>query len=166
LRSISRSAPISLSHLLALGKPVSSCVKICGVRPRASPPSHAISCFPRHFPVRLLRAIAQVPPKFDKFLVEKLGEHLIPQEEAVFHKTVAELLPRRVICVWKPRKLAAPEPGDPCGALGTSRTIGSTRTCRRPSSRATSSSWRSSRQSQTGGSSTGWRACWEVPVAC
>lgn len=58
------------------------------------------------------------PPEFDKFLVEKLGEHLIPQDEAVFHKTVAELLPRRVICVWKPRKSAAPKPGDPLWSAG------------------------------------------------
>jgi hypothetical protein len=36
----------------------------------------------------------------------------------VFHKTVAELLPRRVICVWKPRKLVAPKPGDPLWRAG------------------------------------------------
>ncbi|KAL6846029.1 hypothetical protein ACP4OV_023477 [Aristida adscensionis] len=53
------------------------------------------------------------PPEFDKFLVERLGEHLVPQDEAVFHKTIAELLPRRVICVWKPRKSPAPKPGQP-----------------------------------------------------
>ncbi|CAL5073096.1 unnamed protein product [Urochloa decumbens] len=45
------------------------------------------------------------PPEFAKFLVDKLGEeNLVLQDEAVFHKTIAELLPRRVICVWKPRK--------------------------------------------------------------
>ncbi|TVU10188.1 hypothetical protein EJB05_43699, partial [Eragrostis curvula] len=52
------------------------------------------------------------PPEFDKFLVEQLGEHLIPQDEAVFHKTIAQLLPRRVICVWKPRKSPVPKPGE------------------------------------------------------
>jgi len=59
------------------------------------------------------------PPEFDKFLVDKLGEeHLIPQDEAVFHKTIAELLPRRVICVWKPRKSPAPKPGGPLWSAG------------------------------------------------
>ncbi|KAF8759418.1 hypothetical protein HU200_010465 [Digitaria exilis] len=54
------------------------------------------------------------PPEFAKFLVDKLGEeNLIHQDEAVFHKTIAELLPRRVICVWKPRKSPAPKPGEP-----------------------------------------------------
>nr|ACU21388.1 unknown [Glycine max] len=42
------------------------------------------------------------PPEFDKYLEEQLGEHLIHQDDAVFGKTVAELLPKRVICVWKP----------------------------------------------------------------
>ncbi|CAI0445172.1 unnamed protein product [Linum tenue] len=54
------------------------------------------------------------PPEFDRYLEEQLGEHLIHQDDAVFGKTVAELLPRRVICVWKPRKSEAPKPG---GAL-------------------------------------------------
>ena len=59
------------------------------------------------------------PPEFGRFLVERLGEHLlIPQDEAVFHKTVAELLPRRVICVWKPRRSPAPGPGDPLWSAG------------------------------------------------
>ncbi|RWW17909.1 hypothetical protein GW17_00018139 [Ensete ventricosum] len=58
------------------------------------------------------------PPDFDKYLVEQLGEHLIPQDAAVFGKTVAELLPRRVICVWKPRKSPAPKPGDPLWSGG------------------------------------------------
>jgi hypothetical protein len=51
-------------------------------------------------------------------LVEKLGEHLILQEEAVFHKTVAELLQRWVICVWKPCKSAVPKPRDPLWSAG------------------------------------------------
>jgi hypothetical protein len=58
------------------------------------------------------------PPEFDRFLVEQLGDHLIPQDEAVFHKTVAELLPRRVICVWKTRKSPAPKPGEPLWSAG------------------------------------------------
>ena len=58
------------------------------------------------------------PPDFAKYLVERLGEHLIPQDEAVFHKTVAELLPRRVICVWKPRKSPAPGRGEPLWSSG------------------------------------------------
>lgn len=58
------------------------------------------------------------PLEFDKYLVEQLGEHLIPQDEAVFHKTIAELLPRRVICVWKPRKSPAPKPGEPLWSAG------------------------------------------------
>lgn len=41
-----------------------------------------------------------------------LGEYLIQQDDAVFHKTIAEILPKRVICVWKPRKTPAPKHGD------------------------------------------------------
>ncbi|KAJ4774863.1 1-phosphatidylinositol phosphodiesterase [Rhynchospora pubera] len=52
------------------------------------------------------------PPEFDKYLNEQLGDYLIPQDDAVFHKTIAEILPKRVICVWKPRKTPAPKPGD------------------------------------------------------
>ncbi|KAJ3690737.1 hypothetical protein LUZ61_019901 [Rhynchospora tenuis] len=52
------------------------------------------------------------PPEFDKYLNEQLGEYLIPQDDAVFHKTIAEILPKRVLCVWKPRKTPAPNPGD------------------------------------------------------
>ncbi|WOL13166.1 hypothetical protein Cni_G21935 [Canna indica] len=58
------------------------------------------------------------PPEFDKYLIEQLGEHLIPQDEAVFGKTVAELLPRRVICVWKPQKSPAPAAGSPLWSKG------------------------------------------------
>lgn len=36
----------------------------------------------------------------------------------MFEKTVAELLPRRVICVWKPRKAAAPKAGEPLWSAG------------------------------------------------
>ncbi|XP_078448282.1 PLC-like phosphodiesterases superfamily protein [Wolffia australiana] len=52
------------------------------------------------------------PPDFDKYLVEQLGELLIQQDDAVFEKPVKDLLPRRVICVWKPRKVPPPKRGD------------------------------------------------------
>ncbi|WOL13165.1 hypothetical protein Cni_G21934 [Canna indica] len=58
------------------------------------------------------------PPEFDKYLVEQLGELLIPHDESVFGKTVAEVLPRRVICVWKPRKAAPPPAGAPLWSGG------------------------------------------------
>ncbi|MQM05315.1 hypothetical protein Taro_038121 [Colocasia esculenta] len=58
------------------------------------------------------------PPEFDKYLVEQLGEVLIPQDEHVFQKTVAELLPKRVICVWKPRNSPAPKAGSPLWSSG------------------------------------------------
>lgn len=59
------------------------------------------------------------PPDFDKYIVDKLGEDvLIHQDNAVFDKTVAELLPRRVICVWKPRNSPAPKHGDPLWSTG------------------------------------------------
>ncbi|XP_028765615.1 PI-PLC X-box domain-containing protein DDB_G0293730-like [Neltuma alba] len=54
------------------------------------------------------------PPGFDKYLVDQLGELLIHQDDNVFKKTIAEVLPRRIICVWRPRKLSSPERG---GAL-------------------------------------------------
>ena len=54
------------------------------------------------------------PPEFDTYLMDQLGEFLIHQDDKVFGKTIAELLPKRVICVWKPRKLAQPKAG---GAL-------------------------------------------------
>uniref|UniRef100_A0A803LGG8 Phosphatidylinositol-specific phospholipase C X domain-containing protein n=1 Tax=Chenopodium quinoa TaxID=63459 RepID=A0A803LGG8_CHEQI len=58
------------------------------------------------------------PPEFDKFLVEKLGDYLIHQDDHVFGKTVSEVLPKRVICVWKPRKSPAPKKGDPLWSSG------------------------------------------------
>ncbi|KAK9677564.1 hypothetical protein RND81_11G152200 [Saponaria officinalis] len=51
------------------------------------------------------------PPEFDKYLVEGLGDYLIPQDDKVFGKTVGKVLPKRVICIWKPRNSAAPEAG-------------------------------------------------------
>ncbi|KAI4367222.1 hypothetical protein MLD38_022985 [Melastoma candidum] len=53
------------------------------------------------------------PPEFEKYLVGQLGEYLIHQDDHVFDKTVAELLPKRVICVWKPRKAPPPQAGAP-----------------------------------------------------
>jgi hypothetical protein len=60
----------------------------------------------------------QDPPEFEKYLVDELGEFLIHQDDHVFGKTVAELLPKRVICVWKPRKSPQPKPGSPFWSAG------------------------------------------------
>ncbi|CAJ2679541.1 1-phosphatidylinositol phosphodiesterase-like protein [Trifolium pratense] len=49
------------------------------------------------------------PPEFDKYLEENLGEYLIHQDDSVFDKTIAEVLPKRVICVWKPRNSPQPK---------------------------------------------------------
>ncbi|KAL3383141.1 hypothetical protein AABB24_002567 [Solanum stoloniferum] len=58
------------------------------------------------------------PPEFDKYLENQLGEFLIHQDDSVFNKTVAELLPKRVICVWKPRKSPQPKHGSPLWSAG------------------------------------------------
>ncbi|KAK4340451.1 hypothetical protein RND71_041913 [Anisodus tanguticus] len=58
------------------------------------------------------------PPEFDKYLEDQLGEFLIHQDDYVFNKTVAELLPKRVICVWKPRKSPQPKHGSPLWSAG------------------------------------------------
>lgn len=58
------------------------------------------------------------PPDFDKYLEDQLGEYLIHQDDQVFGKTIAELLPKRVICVWKPRKSAQPKAGGPLWGSG------------------------------------------------
>lgn len=58
------------------------------------------------------------PPEFDKYLSDKLGDLLVHQDDSVFNKTVAELLPKRVICIWKPRKSPAPKHGDPLWSAG------------------------------------------------
>lgn len=58
------------------------------------------------------------PPDFDKYLEDQLGEYLIPQDDSVFGKTIAELLPKRVICVWKPRKSPQPQHGSPLWSAG------------------------------------------------
>ncbi|XP_068640653.1 uncharacterized protein [Aristolochia californica] len=60
----------------------------------------------------------QDPPNFDSYLEEQLGELLIHQDDQVFQKTVAELLPRRVICVWKPRNSPQPKAGSPLWSSG------------------------------------------------
>ncbi|CAI9116865.1 OLC1v1018135C1 [Oldenlandia corymbosa var. corymbosa] len=58
------------------------------------------------------------PPEFDKYLEDQLGEYLIHQDDSVFGKTIADLLPKRVICVWKPRKSPQPKPGSPLWSAG------------------------------------------------
>lgn len=60
----------------------------------------------------------QDPPEFETYLVEQLGDFLIHQDEHVFGKTIAELLPKRIICVWKPRKSPHPKPGSPLWSAG------------------------------------------------
>eukprot|EP00249_Psilotum_nudum_P002953 c16252_g1_i1 orf=252-1190(+) len=58
------------------------------------------------------------PPEFDKWLIEQLGEYLIHQDNQVFDKTLKELLPKRLICVWKPQKAPAPSHGSPLWSSG------------------------------------------------
>lgn len=60
----------------------------------------------------------QDPKDFDVYLVDRLGDYLVHQDEDVFRKTVMELLPRRVICVWKPRDSARPKAGGPLWSAG------------------------------------------------
>ncbi|WCJ29204.1 PLC-like phosphodiesterases superfamily protein [Euphorbia peplus] len=60
----------------------------------------------------------QDPPDFDKYLEEQFGEYLIHQDDHVFGKTVAELLPKRMICIWKPRKAPQPKHGGPLWSGG------------------------------------------------
>ncbi|XP_061342167.1 uncharacterized protein LOC133288429 [Gastrolobium bilobum] len=58
------------------------------------------------------------PPEFDKYLEDQLGEYLVPQDDGVFEKTIAEVLPKRVICVWKPSKSPQPNAGSPLWSGG------------------------------------------------
>lgn len=58
------------------------------------------------------------PPDFDKYLEDQLGEYLIHQDDQVFNKTISDLLPKRVICVWKPRKSPQAKAGDPLWSSG------------------------------------------------
>ncbi|PPD90704.1 hypothetical protein GOBAR_DD12363 [Gossypium barbadense] len=53
------------------------------------------------------------PPEFEDYLEEKLSMYLIHQDDYVFGKTIAELLPKRIICVWKQRNSPQPKPGSP-----------------------------------------------------
>ncbi|KAK8563058.1 hypothetical protein V6N13_018400 [Hibiscus sabdariffa] len=53
------------------------------------------------------------PADFEKYLEDNLGEFLIHQDDHVFEKTIAELLPKRIICVWKPNKAPRPKAGSP-----------------------------------------------------
>jgi len=48
------------------------------------------------------------PLKLEEWLVEQLGDFLIHQDDIVFGKTLADLLPRRVIYIWKLSKAPAP----------------------------------------------------------
>jgi len=58
------------------------------------------------------------PPGFDQYLEDQLNEYLIHQDDKVFNKTVAKLLPKRVICIWKPNKSAQPKSGGPLWSSG------------------------------------------------
>ncbi|KAG7978184.1 hypothetical protein I3843_05G071300 [Carya illinoinensis] len=60
----------------------------------------------------------QDPADFGKYLEDQLGEFLIHQDDHVFGKTIAELLPKRIICVWKPRNSPHPKPGSPLWSAG------------------------------------------------
>lgn len=60
----------------------------------------------------------QDPPAFDAWLIEQLGEHLIPQDASFFGRSLIELLPKRVFCIWKPRNSPAPSPGSPLWSSG------------------------------------------------
>ncbi|XP_024991719.1 uncharacterized protein LOC112525713 [Cynara cardunculus var. scolymus] len=53
------------------------------------------------------------PPAFEKYLQERLGELLIHQDDDVFEKTIAEILPRRIICVWKAHGSSEAKAGSP-----------------------------------------------------
>ncbi|KAH0915245.1 hypothetical protein HID58_029691 [Brassica napus] len=57
------------------------------------------------------------PPEFDTYLVDKLGPWLIHQDDNLFNKPVSEILPKKVICIWKPRESPKPVRG---GALWNS----------------------------------------------
>lgn len=58
------------------------------------------------------------PPGFERYLVDQLGEHLIHHDEAIFTKTVQELAPKRVICLWKPRNSSKPKAQGPLWSDG------------------------------------------------
>ncbi|KAF5764398.1 putative phosphoinositide phospholipase C, Phosphatidylinositol diacylglycerol-lyase [Helianthus annuus] len=58
------------------------------------------------------------PPEFENYLKQQLGEYLIHQDDKVFDKTVAEILPKRIICIWKPRNSDPPKLGSPIWSSG------------------------------------------------
>lgn len=60
----------------------------------------------------------QDPADFDKYLVDQFGELLIHQDDTVFGKTITEFLPKRIICIWKPRKSPQPKSGSPLWSSG------------------------------------------------
>ncbi|CAH2076750.1 unnamed protein product [Thlaspi arvense] len=53
------------------------------------------------------------PPEFESYLGNKLGQFLVHQDDNLFDKLVSEILPRRVICIWKPRESLRPGRGGP-----------------------------------------------------
>ncbi|KFK30127.1 hypothetical protein AALP_AA7G220600 [Arabis alpina] len=53
------------------------------------------------------------PPGFEAYLVDKLGQFLIHQDDNLFDKPVSKILPKRVICIWKPSKSPRPSRGGP-----------------------------------------------------
>lgn len=58
------------------------------------------------------------PPDFEEYLIKELHEYLIPQDDNIFQKNIAELLPRRLICIWKPRDSPEPKAGGPIWSGG------------------------------------------------
>lgn len=52
------------------------------------------------------------PPNFDTWLIKQFENYLIPQDACVFDKTLKQLLPQRLFCVWKPRNSPAPSTGN------------------------------------------------------
>ncbi|CAN7132639.1 unnamed protein product, partial [Brassica rapa subsp. narinosa] len=51
------------------------------------------------------------PPEFEIYLTNKLGQFLIQQDDNLFNKSLSEILPKRVICIWKPRESPRPSRG-------------------------------------------------------
>ncbi|KAL2653758.1 hypothetical protein R1flu_021886 [Riccia fluitans] len=58
------------------------------------------------------------PPDFDKFLIAQFGDLLVPQDPNIFDRSLRELLPHRVFCIWRPRTSPAPSPGSPLFSSG------------------------------------------------
>ncbi|CAH8306736.1 unnamed protein product [Eruca vesicaria subsp. sativa] len=51
------------------------------------------------------------PPEFETYLTVKLGQFLIQQDDNLFNKALSEILPKRVICIWRPRQSPRPSRG-------------------------------------------------------